>query len=190
MPKRKTYFTCKSCKSKHIKPIDDQCPFNVNVAENDNVSVVDNVDNAADGVDSVHGADVSLQDVNQMPINTDLGSQILSAIKTFNSRLTAMERRVHTNVNPVTCDPTKGATASAPAPMVNCSSQVQATALPSLSDLQASAQLQSRVDQRISHLDGLPDSNAQTPGKFKSQRGGKEVVFVKRQVPWPHNSIL
>ena len=52
MPKRKTYFTCKS---KHIKPIDEQCPFNVNVMENDNVSVVDNVDNAVDGVDNVDG---------------------------------------------------------------------------------------------------------------------------------------
>ena len=52
MPKHKTYFTCKS---KHIKPIDEQCPFNVNVAENDNVSVVDNVDNAVDGVDNVDG---------------------------------------------------------------------------------------------------------------------------------------
>ena len=177
------YFTCKSCKSKHIKPIDEHCPFNVNIVENDIVSVVDNIDNVIDSVDNVDSAGNNVQESNQASITTDVGSKILSAIKTFDSRLTAMEWRVQTNVNPLTFDPTSGATASASVPVVNHSSQAQSAALPSLSDLQASAQLQSRVDQRISHLDGLPDINAQTSGKFKSQRGGKEVVFVKRKVP-------
>ena len=73
MPKRKTYFTCKSCKSKHIKPIDEQCPFNVNVVENDNVSVVDNVDNIVDSVDNVDSVDDNVQESNQVSINIDLG---------------------------------------------------------------------------------------------------------------------
>ena len=30
MPKRKKYFICSSCKSKHIKPIDEGCPFMAN----------------------------------------------------------------------------------------------------------------------------------------------------------------
>ena len=105
MPKRKTYFTCKSCKSKHIKPIDEQCPFNVNIVENDIVSVVDNIDNVIDSVDNVDSTDHNVQDFNQTSITTDLGLQILSAVMTFDSRLTAMERRVQTNVNPLTCDP-------------------------------------------------------------------------------------
>ena len=38
MPKRKTYFQCKACQSKHIKPIDTECPFVVSTDE-DSASV-------------------------------------------------------------------------------------------------------------------------------------------------------
>ena len=35
-----------------------------------------------------------------------------------------------------------------------------------------------------------PTGHSACQGKYKSQRAGPEVVYVKRQVPWPHNYIL
>ena len=69
-------------------------------------------------------------------------------------------------------------------------SHKQVPDLPSLEAMQASSLLQSRVDDRMTHLEGLSDQQLQNSGKFRSQRGGKDVVFVKRQVPWPQNQIL
>ena len=101
-----------------------------------------------------------------------------------------MEQKVQSNPRPPTTGQLSGTAIRPPVPVVNHSNQAQPGVLPSLDDMQASAHLQARVDQRITHLDGLPDINIQSSGKFRSQRGGKEVVFVKRQVPWPHNSVL
>ena len=114
MPKRKTYFTCKSCKSKHIKPIDEDCPFNINVIENDNISVVDS------NVDKI---DNLVQDSNQNSVSQDLGSQILSAIHTFDSRLTAMEQKVQNNPMSLTTGQHSGVAGRSPVPVVNHSSQ-------------------------------------------------------------------
>ena len=57
--------------------------------------------------------------------------------------------------------------------------------LPSIKSLQQSKHMQSQVDHRIKQLKDLNEQ-----GKFKSQRGGKDTVWVKKEVPWPHNFIL
>ena len=51
--------------------------------------------------------------------------------------------------------------------------------------LQGASHIQAEVDRRIKHLTDLNES-----GKLKSQRGGIDTVFVKRQVPWPQNFVL
>ena len=57
--------------------------------------------------------------------------------------------------------------------------------LPSMANLQSSQRIQSEVDARIKELQQISDK-----GKYKSQRGGSETVFVKQEVPWPQNVIL
>ena len=42
------------------------------------------------------------------------------------------------------------------------------------------------MDERLRHLAHLSTDQ----GKLKSQRGGGENIFVKKQVPWPQNHIL
>ena len=51
--------------------------------------------------------------------------------------------------------------------------------------LQGASHIQAEVDRCIKHLTDLNES-----GKLKSQRGGNDTGFVKRQVPWPQNFVL
>ena len=68
-------------------------------------------------------------------------------------------------------------------------SQIQDTEdeflLPSISTLKQSQQIQKQVDERVKQLQTINEQ-----GKFKSQRGGSETVYVKKEVPWPHNFAL
>ena len=57
--------------------------------------------------------------------------------------------------------------------------------VPMVVALQGSQHIQAEVDQRIRQLVDLNKA-----GKSKSQRGGTEIVWVKRQVPWPQNFVL
>ena len=59
------------------------------------------------------------------------------------------------------------------------------TIIPSLSVLQSNSRIQDQVDQRLRQLTELNEA-----GKLKSQRGGNETVFVKKQVMWPQNFVL
>ena len=58
--------------------------------------------------------------------------------------------------------------------------------LPNLIGLRHSRQLQNQVDQRLQELQAI---NLQD--KFRSQCGGSnEIVWCKREVPWPQDFIL
>ena len=57
--------------------------------------------------------------------------------------------------------------------------------VPSVAALQGSSHIQTEVDRCIRHLTDLNEA-----GKLKSQRGGSDTIFVKRQVPWPQNFVL
>ena len=65
------------------------------------------------------------------------------------------------------------------------SSQLEQAVVPSVAALQGASHIQAEVDRRIRHLTDLNEA-----GKLKSQRGGNDTVFVKRQVPWPQNFVL
>ena len=57
--------------------------------------------------------------------------------------------------------------------------------VPSVVALQVTPHIQAEVDRRLNHLAELNKA-----GKLKSQRGGSDTVWVKKQVPWPHNFVL
>ena len=65
------------------------------------------------------------------------------------------------------------------------SSRLEQVVVPSVAALQGSSQIQAEVDRRIRHLTDLNEA-----GKLKSQRGGSDTIFVKKQVPWPQNFVL
>ena len=126
----------------------------------------------------------------QPDIPQDMGSKILSAIQGVDSRLSVMESKVAQNAALLTSKVSGSITTSGSPSLDTNHNIAQPSMMPSLVAMQSSAQLQARVDDRMSHLEGLPDSCSQLAGKFRSQKGGKEVVFCKRQVPWQHNYIL
>ena len=57
--------------------------------------------------------------------------------------------------------------------------------LSSLNALKSSSKVLEEVDRRLEELKQL---NSQ--GMYKSQRGGSDVVWSKKEVPWPKNFIL
>ena len=56
--------------------------------------------------------------------------------------------------------------------------------LPALATLRQWRTIQDQVDTRIRELQGIEKD------KFKSQRGGSETIWVKKEVAWPHNHVL
>ena len=79
MPPKK-YFNCKSCKTKHIKPIDQLCPFMAPVQE----TILNEQTSDADSNPDI-----------------DMGTQILKEMKNFGSRLTNIESKVADNQNSI-----------------------------------------------------------------------------------------
>ena len=74
MPSKK-YFNCKTCKTKHIKPIDELCPFN-QAAQNAPAPV------AQDPVPQQQSENTDSD------TDTDIGTQILTEMRNFGTRLT------------------------------------------------------------------------------------------------------
>ena len=64
-------------------------------------------------------------------------------------------------------------------------SQLDQVVIPTLATIQGSQHIQTEVDKLLRQLVDLNKS-----GKSKSQRGGNEIVWVKRQVTWPQNFVL
>ena len=58
--------------------------------------------------------------------------------------------------------------------------------LPTLATLRHSRSIQDHVDTRIRELQAVEKEK----GKFKSQRGGSETIWVKNEIAWPHNFVL
>ena len=58
--------------------------------------------------------------------------------------------------------------------------------LPTLSTLRQSRSIQEQVDTQIKELQAVDKEK----GKFKSQRGGSETIWVKNEIAWPHNFVL
>ena len=84
--------------------------------------------------------------------------------------------------------PTAAATGGTATPALtesHSASQLDQVVIPTLAALQGSQHIQTEVDKRLRQLVDLNES-----GKSKSQWGGNEIVWVKRQVPWPQKFVL
>ena len=111
----------------------------------------------------------------------DTNTQILHELKNLNARMTTMEQKVHSLDEQSSPARSSRSTASKdPA-----DKQDEELILPTISSLHSSRRIQDEVDDRIKELQMLSHK-----GKCKSQRGGSETVFVKKEIPWPQNYIL
>ena len=109
--------------------------------------------------------------------------QMLAELKNLGGRMSATEEKMaRKEVTEVTQSPQQAsATASnSPSP-----AQLGRMVVLTVAALQGSQHIQAEVDQRIRELVDLNEA-----GKLKSQRGVNEIVWIKRQVPWPPNFVL
>ena len=122
-----------------------------------------------------------------MESKSGTNSLILKELKTLSSRMTQMENKVHS----LEVSRSPSTSASGRSPVSSTGSRMPQEdpeddlTLPSLNRMCTSRDIQEQVDAWIRDLQTAPDK-----GKLKSQRGGSETVFVKREVPWPQNFIL
>ena len=125
-------------------------------------------------LDKNNDQDLVLKDSN------DTNALILNELKNLSSRMTAMESKVdgasysphrsHTSTRHTTAED---------------NSDDDDLVFPTVPALKQSKSMQQQVDERIRQLVKINEQ-----GKFRSQRGGVENVWVKREVPWPQNYIL
>ena len=118
-------------------------------------------------------------------VDSDLNMQILAELKSLGGRMTAMEQQMAEKKTEDSRQPQMHQAAAALTTTTTSAAQLEQVVVPSMTSLQNSDQIQAQVDQRIRQLAQLNES-----GKFKSQRGGSENIWVKKQVAWPQNFIL
>ena len=159
-------FLCKKCGDMHKRPINSKCQF-----VDAHVSSESEIEKSP-----IASGGPGLSD------NNDLNLQILAELKSLGGRMTAMEQKMFdTNSTEVS----QRSPATAVSPAADSLAQMDQVVVPSVAALQGAPHIQAEVDRRIKHLTDLNES-----GKLKSQRGGNDTVFVKRQVPWPQNFVL
>ena len=167
MPK---VFSCSACGGQHKRPVGAKCQFQTQ----------ESIDSSTSDVIS-----------NQNFDNTN--TQIINALNAVSSILTAIEQRIErieaqlqSTVKPGLAGANKaGLGTSTPDAMDEESDAEDDAVIPTMRFLKDSKQIQHAVDQRLQQLTQINDQ-----GMFKSQRGGKEQVMVKNQVPWLQNYVL
>ena len=164
MPK---VFKCSACGGQHARPVGAKCQV-VGVKNNDTT-----VDAGLDSPD-------------------DTNTKILNALSAVSSRLTAIEQRIEKTEEQL--QNTKSGSDGVKLAGLGTSTQEELdedsnvgddAVIPTIKFLKSSKQIQSAVDHRLQELSRINDQ-----GMYKSQRGGKDQVMVKHQVPWPQNYVL
>ena len=134
---------------------------------------------------------------NNKPMDTN--TQILNELKILGGRMSQMESRMD-SLSSKSSSPSRTSSRSesaerslATTPEVrtqttrdSASSLEEDLVLPTLDTLQHSRSIQDQVDTRIRELQAVNKEK----GKFKSQRGGSETIWVKNEIAWPHNFVL
>ena len=115
---------------------------------------------------------------------SDINLQILNELKSLSGRMSAMEERVDKVEKPTSQKTSVAPETTTPASTI-ASGTASDTVIPSIDFLKASDTIQARVDDRIRELQAVHPQ-----GKFKSQRGGSDTYWCRREVPWPQNHIL
>ena len=179
-PKRQ--YRCSGCQQKHEKPTGKNCPFMASAHEDDPDSEqeqqIDASDDAMDDIDHdiTPEDDQEAQDV----MSPSVSVQILQTLQSVDSRLKGLESRVDANATAIKKLSTGGARPkSRPMQTVPVSDFI----LPTAAAL-SQAEIQAQVDERVREV-----AQIQSSGRYKSQRGGSETVWVKKQVAWPQNHI-
>ena len=103
---------------------------------------------------------------------------ILHELQSLSNRMSAMENKVN---KPVVSTPVSTTSSVSR----RSSGHTDELVLPTIATLNSSRSMQSQVDDRLKELQAINES-----GKFKSNRGGLENVYVKKEIPWPQNYIL
>ena len=120
-------------------------------------------------------------------------AQILNALTVVSSRLTAIEQRIERTEEQLQ-NSTKSGSDGVNLAGLGTSSQEEMdedsdagddAVIPTINFLKSSKQIQNAVDHRLQELSHINDQ-----GMYKSQRGSKDQVMVKKQVPWPQNYVL
>ena len=129
----------------------------------------------------------------------DTNTQILNELKNLSVRMLQMENRMD-NISSKTSSPARsfsrsetGSQALVRSPEArtqdlheSASSLEDYLVLPTLATIRQSRSIQEQVDTRIKELQAVNKDK----GKFKSQRGGSETIWVKNEIAWPHNFVL
>ena len=102
----------------------------------------------------------------------DVNAKILQELKSLNARMTTMVNKVHS------LDEQRSPAVSSRSTASKEASDDQELILPTINSLRSSRQIQDGVDDRIKELQMLSQK-----GKCKSQHGGSETVFVKKEIP-------
>ena len=128
----------------------------------------------------------------------DTNAQNLSELKNLSGRMSQMENRMDSlssKSSPARTssrsDSVQGSPANTPEVRTqvlkdSASSMEDDLVLPTLATLRQSRSIQDQVDTRIRELQAVDKEK----GKFKSQRGGSETIWVKHVIAWPHNFVL
>ena len=164
---------CKKCGNIHKRPINSKCTFHETNSDSSDVPI----------------SDIETPSVND---SSALNLQILAELKSLGGRMSMMEEKMASrdardataSIQQATAAATGGTTATVQAE-IHSTSQLDQVVIPTLATLQGSQHIQTEVDKRLRQLGDLNES-----GKSKSQRGVNEIVWVKRQVPWPQNFVL
>ena len=164
-------FLCKKCGDVHKRPSNSKCPF---------VTPVDNELDVTQVEQSPSSSGLTSQ-----ASGTDLNMQILAELKSLGGRMTAMEKKMSDTTSGEFNQRSMVSQAAAVAATTPSMAQLEEVVIPSVASLQGTPHIQAEVDRRLKHLAELNEA-----GKLKSQRGGSDTVWVKKQVPWPQNFIL
>ena len=173
MPK---VFKCSAFKGQHQRPTGAKCKY------------VNSINETEDLNNSLTNSDSSSIRADAQSRDND----IINALQAVSLRLSAIEQRIERTEEKLEAAPAQTGPQSLPEkPLPNVSSNIwsidqhQDTVIPSIQTLQGSQMIQKQVDERLQQLSQLNEK-----GTFKSQRGGTDIVWVKKQTPWPQNFIL
>ena len=166
-------FLCKKCGNIHKRPINSKCAFTEESNESSALPVNDTK-------------------VSSLNDSNDLNLQILAALKSLDGRMSMMEEKMASReakdasipMQQLSAVVTDGTSTSAPT-NGHSMTQLDQVVVQTLATLQGSHHIQTEVDKRLRQLVDLNES-----GKSRSQRGGNEIVWVKRQISWPQNFVL
>ena len=167
MPKN---FHCSGCGGQHKRPVGVKCQFKDNI-----------------------NSDVEVSDTNTDTNNDTVNHDILHALNSVSSRLTAIEQRIQKTEDQLQRGSTSLSDAVASPASIGGSHRSRQSdseeeddvVIPTTAFLKTSRGIQKAVDKRLQELATLNEQ-----GTFRSQRGGHDQLTVKHKIPWPQNHIL